>query len=570
MKPARCVLLILLFTTSIAGLFLSGCGSEQDPAPSQVSIPTSTVSTLSPMSISTSTVNDQARRLAETGVTHNSDWTPYTEEINGVEMALVPAGCFMMGSTVEQLKEVFQACKDNPEAEECDQAWFENEQPAHQVCFDKPFWIDVTEVTNSQFEAFGGQAAMPSSWPDRDHPRENVTWIEASAFCQTRGARLLTEAEWEYAARGPDAFVYPWGDAVIAGNVVYSQNSGSRAWDVGSKPGSVSWVGALDLSGNVWEWVTDWYGEYSPGQQVNPAGPDSSSYRVLKGGAWNRSIERIRAANRGRADPTSRHPSYGFRCGGDASLSPTQATTSSPLPGNRADALALARAGAARNADWTPYTETIDGVEMALVPVGCFMIGSNDGESDEKPVRQVCFGEPFWVDIYEVTNAHYGSFGHWPGDNLPRESVTWTQADVFCRQRGLRLLTEAEWEYAARGPDGLVYPWSNEFIADNVVYLGSSDYRTWDVDSKPRGVSWIGAFNLSGNVWEWVNDWYGAYPSVREINPTGPDSGSSRVLRGGSWYGSEDYVRAAVRYQGQPDTESSNLIGFRCGGITLP
>jgi formylglycine-generating enzyme required for sulfatase activity len=105
-------------------------------------------------------------------------------------MALVPAGCFPMGSNDGDF----------------------DEQPVHQICFDTPFWIDVTEVTNGQFAALSGQAERSSNWTDADRPRETVTWVEADAFCRLRGARLPTEAEWEYAAREPDGLVYPWGN----------------------------------------------------------------------------------------------------------------------------------------------------------------------------------------------------------------------------------------------------------------------------------------------------------------------------------------------------------------------
>jgi serine/threonine-protein kinase len=224
----------------------------------------------------------------------------------------------------------------------------------------------------------------------------------------------------------------------------------------------------------------------------------------------------------------------------------------------------LAKKGVTANADWTPYTEEkSNGVTMALVPAGCFLMGSEDGDDDEQPIRKVCFDTPFWMDATEVTNQQYGSSGSWSGDYLPRENVSWTDAQAHCEKRGARLPTEAEWEYAARGPDGLVYPWGNTFVTDNVVYFNNSDAQTASVGSRPVGASWVGALDLSGNVWEWVNDWYGAYPSDQQVNPTGPESGDYRVLRGGSWKYAEFYSRTTERNRYLPNRGFGDF-GFRC------
>mgnify|MGYP000591045855 CR=1 FL=1 len=188
---------------------------------------TAEATTATPTQEPTLTADERARALAEAGVTRNADWTPYTEEINGVLMALVPAGCFMMGSTDEQID---YAMTLYPYAE---RSQFEDEQPAHEVCFEEPFWIDVYEVTNEQFAAFGGEARRTSYRTESDRPREQITWTEAAAFCERRGMRLPTEAEWEYAARGPDSLIYPWGNEFVADNAVYAGNSEDHTWAVG-------------------------------------------------------------------------------------------------------------------------------------------------------------------------------------------------------------------------------------------------------------------------------------------------------------------------------------------------
>lgn len=254
------------------------------------------------------------------------------------------------------------------------------------------------------------------------------------------------------------------------------------------------------------------------------------------------------------------------------------------------------------NSDWTPYIQEIDGVMMALVPTGCFYMGSTDKQIDdaiimcedlrgpgycnikmyehEQPINLQCFDEPFWIDVFEVTNQLYGSSGEWAGDELPRERVTWVEADGFCQSRGARLPSEAEWEYAARGPDGLVFPWGNEFDRALVNSCDKScEFNmigTWEDDgfpntapvgSFPGNASWIGALDMSGNVWEWTSTIYLDYPydalDGREVDIT-IDSVSRRILRGASWFHTGlDLLRSSARYPVLPEY-SDYMVGFRC------
>lgn len=219
------------------------------------------------------------------------------------------------------------------------------------------------------------------------------------------------------------------------------------------------------------------------------------------------------------------------------------------------------------NSEWTPVIIETGGVQMVLVPPGCFEMGGKSA-ANERPRHRVCFEEPFWIDRYEVTNAQYGSAGNWEGAVLPRENVDWCSADAHCASRGARLPTEAEWEYAARGPDSLVYPWGNEFVADNTVYHANSGSRSWDVGTRPGGVSWVGAHDLTGNVWEWVNDWYHAayYSTVEDgvVDPQGPEPTTNKVMRGGSFANQSERVLETInRSLGNPAV-GSNDRGFRC------
>jgi formylglycine-generating enzyme required for sulfatase activity len=241
-----------------------------------------------------------------------------TEVFDGVEMALVPAGCFPMGSTDEQVEDAMRRCERVRGAGACERGWYEQEQPAHKVCFDEPFWIDVYEVTNGQYGSAG-------AWAGESLPREGVSWADAAAHCAGRGARLPTEAEWEYAARGPDGLAFPWGNGFKGSVLNWCDRScdwnmlGTGVDDgyantapVGSYPEGASWVGAMDVSGNVWEWTSSIYGEY-PHRVTD--GADGERRRVLRGGSWFHSgTDLLRSAARYAVSPEYADYVVGFRC----------------------------------------------------------------------------------------------------------------------------------------------------------------------------------------------------------------------------------------------------------------
>jgi formylglycine-generating enzyme required for sulfatase activity len=228
------------------------------------------------------------------------------------------------------------------------------------------------------------------------------------------------------------------------------------------------------------------------------------------------------------------------------------------------------------NSLWLPTVQTFNGVDMVLVPVGCYEMGSEFGDADEIPVSPQCFTKPFWIDRLEVTNAQFDNLGGkaelpsaWPDANRPRTNVRWTEARDYCVLRGVRLPTESEWEYAARGPDNLNYPWGMAFTFDYGVFQPNSGQQTAEVSSKGMGVSWIGAQDMAGNVWEWTST---IYDQERFPYPYKPDDGredpinavSQRVIRGSSWYdGTEYWARVANRGRLGPSIQDFN-IGIRC------
>jgi formylglycine-generating enzyme required for sulfatase activity len=243
-----------------------------------------------------------------------------TRETDDMEMVYVPAGEFQMGSTDQQIDYAMQLCSES--RDDCKRRWYEDEQPVHTVVLDA-FWLDRTEVTNSQYQrcASAGVCDQSTFADDSDFNGDNqpvvaVDRINAQTYCQWAGARLPTEAEWEYAARGPEGQVYPWGNAFDAsrGNFSGTGDGYEYTAPVGRFSEGASWVGALDLSGNVWEWVADWHGYYPTERQVNPTGPAWGDRGVLRGGSWKNTSANVRGADRGWSNLSDWFSFYGFRC----------------------------------------------------------------------------------------------------------------------------------------------------------------------------------------------------------------------------------------------------------------
>jgi len=210
------------------------------------------------------------------------------------------------------------------------------------------------------------------------------------------------------------------------------------------------------------------------------------------------------------------------------------------------------------------------------VPGGEFSLGSDTGNEDETPQQEI-FINAFNIDIYPVTNAEYKEFvdatGHEPPRNWkegtfaegsadhPVVWVNWNDAQAYAEWAGKRLPTELEWEKAARGADGRVYPWGSAFDAAKCNSRESGVKGTSLVGSYPEGASPCGAFDMAGNVWEWTADWYQAYRGT--LYELGRYGEQYKVLRGGSWYDGQDLVRTTTRKSFDPN-QGFSTIGFRC------
>jgi formylglycine-generating enzyme required for sulfatase activity len=262
----------------------------------------------------------------------------WNRPIDGMVMVFLPKGEFMMGSDDEEIIHALEMC--NRHYGECQLTWFQVEQPVHKIVLDA-FWIDQTEVSNAQYQLCveAGSCEPPiqinsdtrNSYYEDDsyeyYPVVNVSWYQASAYCEWVGGRLPTEAEWEYAARGPEGRRYPWGNEYDGAKLNSCDLNCGYDWaeeifddgyadtaPVGSYPSGASWCGSFDMAGNVWEWTADWFGEYTDKSQTNPSGPATGSARAVRGDAADGTRSVSRSAARHGMAPSRTYAYTGFRC----------------------------------------------------------------------------------------------------------------------------------------------------------------------------------------------------------------------------------------------------------------
>jgi len=234
------------------------------------------------------------------------------------------------------------------------------------------------------------------------------------------------------------------------------------------------------------------------------------------------------------------------------------------------------------------FTRETDNMMMVYVPAGTFNMGRDanytGATGNVVPIHSVTLSG-YWIDMYPVTNSHYaqcvaagicskpsemGSFKRetYYGDDqykfYPVVFISWKDADIYCRWAGVKLPTEAQWEFAARGPKNNLYPWGNYQPLETQTNYGQNIGDTSQVNAYPDGRSWVGAFDMAGNVWEYTGDWYDSYPSDPAQDPTGPRTGTRRVARGGSFNDSYYAIMSTSRNRIDQDFDNRPLFGFRC------
>ncbi|MCY2986332.1 MAG: SUMF1/EgtB/PvdO family nonheme iron enzyme, partial [Planctomycetota bacterium] len=506
----------------------------------------------------------------------------------GMKLALIPAGKFLMGSP------------------DSDTETGSDEKPQHRVQITEPFYLGVYEVTQAQYQKVVGN--NPSKFKDESLPVGTVSWDDAMAFCKRlsevaeeraagRTYRLPTEAEWEYACRAGSTSKYSFGDseAELGTYAWYNKNSNSTTHPVGEKQAN-AW-GLYDMHGNVYEWCQDAYGPYKAGPASDSLGPGSVSGRVFRGGGWSSTAAFCRSAGRFCSSPSLRDIFLGFR------LAAETARPSTPPPGD----VGKVESGAT-TAEGKPPTPSLDtasaagkpaatlemltnsiGIKLVLIPSGEFLMGSPDSHSDalpdEKPQHRVQITKPFYLGVYEVSQAQYQKVvGNNPstfkGESLPVETVSWDDAVAFCKRlsevaeeraagRTYRLPTEAEWEYACRAGSTSKYSFgdSEAELEKYDWYDKNSGKRTHPVGEKQAN-AW-GLYDMQGNVWEWCQDRYGPYKEGLAIDPSGPGSASNRLFRGGGWGSTTAVCRSAFRFRYSLSDRSYD-VGFRLAAVQSP
>ena len=512
----------------------------------------------------------------------------------GAAYVKVPAGGFIMGSDVGDAHAP------------------DDEKPQHEVSLDA-FWIMWTEVTNAQYgQCVQADACSPPDNTEWDKPRyasypvTDVSWFQANDYARWVGGRLPSEAEWEKACRGTEGRTYPWGDKPPT-----EYERLANFWDlsggyslkmVGSYPNGASPYGVLDMSGNVSEWTSSLWGKdkqhpnlpeipdfvypYDPADGRENQEAPRSYRRVVRGGAFNATYHYVRCANR-EGDPPDfgANGDKGFRVA--VSVHPIATFAVTPTLVSTATFVSSL---VILSGDRMTVTSPIQ-MQLVRVPAGEFLMGSDPSKDsvaldDEQPQHPVTSAE-FYIGKYEVTNDQYQKFaksaGHgfplgWKNGNVPTSkedhpvaNVSWDDAVAFTEWlheatgRAFRLCTETEWEKACRSSSGLTYPWGDTFDSNAANTDEAGIGTTTAVGAySPAGDSPYGVTDMAGNGWEWVADRYAEYDSATSPteNSQSPQTGDSRVLRGGSFINTEKLVRCPSRSHNNPNL-SFDYIGFR-------
>ncbi|MCE9529762.1 MAG: SUMF1/EgtB/PvdO family nonheme iron enzyme [Planctomycetes bacterium] len=502
----------------------------------------------------------------------------------GMRLVLIPPGSFVMGSPP-------------------DESGRGEDETQHRVKLTKPFYMGMTEVTQEQWYVVmktkpwqGKEMEIPDA---AACPVTYVTWTDATEFCrklsekEKKTYRLPTEAEWEYACRAGSKGRFCSGEDMQSLDIVGWFGSNSQ-------DGPVQFVGLkqpndaglYDMHGNVWEWCSDWWEDFRNKDATDPQGPKNGSMRASRGGSGSSSSSQCRSAERYSRTQSSTYYGLGFRVvydpqapavsaqtkGADATPASLNGTKPSTVVVSNPPQSPLARSLGLKQ----PQTNTI-GMKLAFISPGTFRMGSPAGENghrENETQHSVKITQPFFMGVTEVTQEQWKTImGTEPWTiyaplvqepTYPATLINWDKANEFCRNlsakegKTYRLPTEAEWEYACRAGSPGAFCFGDDLQQLNAyawVHIADED-RKYPQKVAQKSPNAFGLFDMHGNAGEFCADWFEDYPMTEQTDPKGPDTGTSKVIRGGSSVKSDLQCRAAVRATMRP-TSGNAEVGFR-------
>ncbi len=495
----------------------------------------------------------------------------------GMKLVYIQPGEFMMGSPSSEVKR-------------------DSDEPQHKVEISKGFYMGIYEVTQAQYRAVTGKS--PSKFKGKDLPVEGISWNDAIEFCEKlskmdgKTYRLPTEAQWEYACRAGTTTPYNTGKTISTDQACYENDETTEVGSFKSNP----W-GLYDMHGNVWEWCSDWYDKDYNGnsRSIDPTGPASGTYHVLRGGSWQYGLRNCRSANRGWDLSDDRRGHDGFRVVislDDESIqdkTKSKSTYVTTIQGDQKDVVKnqplTINKTKSQNINGKYITNSI-GMKLTHIQPGELLMGSPSSDQkryNNESQHKVQFSKGFYMGIYEVTQAQYRAVtgkspSKFKGDDLPVEKVSWGKAVTFCEKlskkegKTYRLPTEAEWEYACRAGT------TTSFTIGETINTEQANYKdSYTNDEDPKKVNkkmttkvgsfkpniW-GLYDMHGNVSEWCSDWFESdyYGKSSHVDPVGPHEGDLRVLRGGSCFSDSWLCRSANRSWSRPGSQY-DYVGFR-------
>ena len=518
-----------------------------------------------------------SQSVADQPVVSGEDFSVSLTDDVSLDMVWVEPGTFLMGSPEDELG------RDSDEIQ-------------HEVTLTQEYWLGKYEVTQAQYEAVMGK--NPSEFKGADLPVGMVNWFDAIDFCaeltiiEKEAGRLPegyeytlpTEAQWEYACRAGTTMALnseknlsdEWECFKMDEVGWYVGNSDNMIHPVGLKLPN-AW-GFYDMHGNVLEWCLDRYEGYAKTSEIDPIRTGGTgSNHVVRGGSCLDRAYACRSAYRFCNFSSSGNHRNGFR------------VALAPIPESKDITI--------------PLAEYVD-LKMVWIEPGTFIMGSPEDELGRKngeTQHQVTLTKGYWLGKYEVTQAQYEAVigmnpSYFKGADLSVEQVSWDEAMDFCaklttieKEAGrlpegyeYSLPTEAQWEYACRAGTMTALNsgknLSDEDQCPEVDEVGwywynggkenyNNDLTCTHLVGQKQPNDW-GLYDMHGNVYEWCLDWYGAYPTSAVKNPAGPDTGSYRVVRSGSWGSSARYCRSAYRCGSTPN--SGINFGFRVALAPIP